>query len=99
MISAQKKLKCFTEAAAIFKLWLSASQRHHEISSALVKDLNLIFGIFTKNDFGPPTPLQKCVKLQAKLKPLYSSALRVAVRFAALRFSIVTPLYCFRRKQ
>ena len=27
-----------------------------------------------------------------------SSALRVAVRFAALRFSIVTPLYCFRSK-
>ena len=31
--------------------------------------------------------------------PPYSSALREAVRFAALRFSIVTPLYCFRRKE
>ena len=29
----------------------------------------------------------------------YNSALRVAVRFATIRFSIVTPLYCFRRKQ
>ena len=30
---------------------------------------------------------------------LFSSALRVVVHFAALWFSIVTPLYCFRRKE
>ena len=29
----------------------------------------------------------------------FRSALRIAVRFAALRFSIVTPLYCFLREE
>ena len=53
----------------------------------------------------PPTP---CQDLWAKLadwlicvtwpKPPHCIALRVAVRFAALRLSIVTPLYCFRSK-
>ena len=33
------------------------------------------------------------------VKPPYSCALCVAVRFAALRFSIVTPLYCFKREE
>ena len=64
-------------------------------------------GIFLLNDFcpPPPSPVEICAKIAdwliyvTCLNPPYSSALRVAVRFAALRFSIVTPLYCFRRKQ